>query len=120
MQFNADHLAEGHLRSQKDGAPHAGSQVDKRKVTHGRSGSGSLPTLDQAVKHRRSDAVVGRGVPIVMMAALEMTPRDQAAGAHAIGNVEGMAHESVGNGEAGQTAARGCFGHECTVAYGGS
>ena len=57
------------------------------------------------------------------MAALEVTTCDEAAGADAMGEIEGMAHEPVGDGEPGQFPSGAWFFrclHGCTLALAGA
>ena len=118
MQLDPDDFVERHFRGEKNGAAHACADVDEGEFLDGRGWFCSLPTFQKSVKDGGRDAVVGRGVAIVTMAAFEVATGDQAAGADTVGCVERMAHEAVGHGESGKQTALGRDGHDCTVAQG--
>jgi hypothetical protein len=113
MEFDAGHLAEGHLGGEQDGAAHARADVDEGEVADGGDGFGAPPALDEAMEDRRRYAVVGGGMAVVAMAGFEMATGDEAAGADAIRYVEGMAGEAFGHGEARQESAWDWGGHDC-------
>lgn len=120
MQFHTDHSMKRHFGGQQDGASHARADVHEGEFASKRDWFRSPPSIQESAKDGRSDTIVGRGVAVVAMAALEMATGNEAAGAHAVGWVERVPHESVGNGESWQEAAVCCDGHDWTVAHGDS
>ena len=122
MQLNTDDSLERHLGGEEDGTAHAGAHIDEGEVGDWNGRPGALPATDQPLKDGGRDTVVGRGVAIVAMAALEMPTGDEAAGADAVGEIEGVAHETVGDGEPGQFPSGAWLVrrlHGCTLALAG-
>jgi hypothetical protein len=117
MKFDACHSLKGHFGGQQDGSSHACTDVYEGEVANRRDRSCSPPTFQERVKDGGSDAVVGRGVAIVAMAAFEMATGNEAAGTHAVGRVKWVTHEPIRHGESGQEAALSCGRHDCTVAH---
>jgi len=95
MQLNANDGAKGIIRGEQHGAPHAGAQIDEGVSVDRSEWLASTPTDDDALKDGGRDCVVGRDMPVVTMARAEVPPGNQAAGAHAKLQVEGVADQSI-------------------------
>lgn len=97
MQLDADDLAKRHLGGEENGAAHSGADINEGEVGDGCGRSETLPATDQTVKDGRRNTVVGGRVPIVTIAALEVTAGNEPAGAYPVGHIEGVTHEAVGH-----------------------
>ena len=118
MQLNTDDFLEGHFGGEENGTAHTGAHIDEGKVGDWSGRPGALPSTDQPLKDGGRDTVVGRGVAIMAVAALEVPAGDEAAGADSMGEIEGVAHETVGDRESGQLPSGAwlvCRLHGCTL-----
>ena len=95
MQLNADDGAKRIIGGEEHCASHAGAEIDECVRVDRREGPASAPTHEDALKDGGRDRVVGRDVPIVTVARAKVAPRNQAAGAHAKLQVEGVANQSI-------------------------
>ena len=76
MNFHADDFTEWHFGGEKYRAPHAGAHIDKRKLAYQHARSGLPPSLQQPAEDRGRDPIIGRGVAIMTMSALEVPAGD--------------------------------------------
>jgi hypothetical protein len=90
IQFNSNDTAKGEFRCKEHGAAHAGSNIDEREVFDGRSRMAALPSTDEGVEDRRSDAKVGSGMSVVSMAGFEVATGDKPTGFNAVFKIEGV------------------------------
>ena len=106
VEFDTDNRAKRHLRGQQQCAAHAGADINEGELVQIGGGLAALPALQQGLKDRGRDAIIGRGVAVVAVAAFEVAACHQPAGAHAVLEVEWVAGEAVGNGQAGEQSPR--------------
>jgi hypothetical protein len=99
VQFHAKHGAKWMLRSQQHGAAHTCPYVDKRIFVERSYGAASPPPRQYRVKNRRRNSVVGGRMPIVAVPGLQMAPRNQAAGANTMFNVERVPNQTIAHGQ---------------------
>ena len=104
MQFNANDCAKRIVGSEEHRTPHAGAEIDESVGVNRREGLASTPMHDDALKDGGRDRVVSRYVPVVTMARAKVASRNQAAGAHAKLQVEGVADQSIFLCQPGQPA----------------
>jgi hypothetical protein len=95
MQLNADDGAKRIIGSEEHCASHPGAEIDECIRVDGREGLASAPMHEDALKDGGRDRVVSRYVPVVTVARAKVAPRNQAAGAYAKLQVEGVANQSI-------------------------
>jgi hypothetical protein len=107
IELHADNLSKAVFSSEEHASSHARSKIDERIFVERSHLRTSPPTADKSAKERRSDAVIGRIVPVVAMPAAQEPPRDQPAGSDSVLEVERMTLESLFDGQPWQkTPAR--------------
>jgi len=109
VEFDADDRAERELGGDEEGAAHACAEVEEGEVLKRRGGLGALPAFEQGEEDGRRDAVIGGGMAVVEVAGLEVTAGDQAAGADAEFQIEGVGRVAVLDGEARQAEPGALF-----------
>ena len=107
MQLNANHLAKRISGGQQHSPAHAGAEIDKRVCVDRRERAALAPAHDDSLKDGWRDCVVGRYVAVVAVAGAEMAACNEAAGAHAKFEVEGVADQAIFFGQPGQDASAG-------------
>jgi hypothetical protein len=117
MDLHSHDSMKGYFGGEQDAASHARTDVDEGKVANRCDWFRSPPSIEKCAKDRGSDAIVGRGVAIVRMSALQVPAGDKPARTDAIRHIERVTHESIRHGESGEEAALACGGHDCTVAH---
>lgn len=107
VELDAENSAERELRGEEHGAAHPGAKIDEGVRVDGREGMAATPANDHGLEDGGSDGVVGGRMAIVAMAGAKMAAGDEAAGAHAVLEVEGMAEKALGDAEAGEKTRAG-------------
>lgn len=107
MQLNANYAAKWISGGQQHGPAHARAEIDKGVRVDRRERAALAPADDDSLKDGWRDCVVGRHVAVVAVAGAEVAACNEAAGAHAKLQVEGMADQTIFFGQPGQAASAG-------------
>ncbi len=100
VEFDSDDFAKWVFRRQQHGASHACTHIHEREELDGRHGVGPLPSHEECLKHRWSDAEVCGRMAVVGVAGFEIASGDKAAGFDVVFRIEGVRGVSLFPGHA--------------------
>ncbi len=110
VQLHPQNTLKTKLRPQQHRASHPRAHIDERRVRQ-RRWPRPPPSPHHFPKHRRRHSVARRCMPRVRMFCLQMPPRHQSAGAHAMCHIERMHNIPGGFGQSRKRSAAGFAWH---------